>query len=96
MTNEWSHIEGYIENILVLAKDRLEQDAVDSVEHYLAHAEYEMAFELLFLELFKLRELPSIDLKDCIRIAEQLKLNEETVYDVEFWEKLNQFCSKKL
>jgi len=83
----WRYVEEYIRNLLSLVQSKLGEESVESVNHYLNHDEYEMAFEGLFLEIMKLEEIPKVDLTESKKVGKFLKLNEESVFDFEFWEK---------
>lgn len=63
------------------------------VEHYLHYGEYAMAFEILFLGIMESHKVPKIDFIKGLEIAKSLKLDEEAVYDVNFWNKFNVFCN---
>jgi hypothetical protein len=51
-----------------------------------------MAFEGLFIEIMKLKVVPKFDLLECRKIGIFLKLNEDSVFDYDFWIKFDNFC----
>ncbi|WP_109700671.1 hypothetical protein [Chitinophaga deserti] len=55
------------------------------VEHYLKYGEYEMAFEILFLGIMDSGKVPMIDVNKGMEVAKLLRLDKETIYDVNFW-----------
>jgi len=89
----WKYTKEYIQHILSLVQPKLNNDSFESVNHYLKYDEYEMAFEGLFLEIMKMQEIPKIDFYKSREIGEFLKLNEESVFDFEFWEKFENFLA---
>lgn len=87
----WEYIKEFIQSTLTIVQFELDQESIDSVNHYLENDEYEMAFEGLFLEIMKLERNLKIDLKKSKEIAELLKLNEESVFDFDFWKKFESY-----
>lgn len=71
----------------------LDKETVNAVEHYLDHAEFEMAFEGLFLDIIKSGLKPDMDYNYCHKIAAGLNLNKESVLDAEFWTKFEQYIA---
>lgn len=90
METNWTDVRVELRRFLLVYAGRLAQDAVDAVEHYIEHDEYEMALEGLCLELMGMSEFTSEDREICKRLSMQLGLNRESVFDPEFWQKLNQ------
>jgi len=72
----------------------LDKETLDAVNHYLSHSEIEMAFEGLFIEIMKLNLMSDIDIELTLKIATELNLNKESVFDSDFWNKLKQFTSQ--
>ncbi|MEM7245847.1 MAG: hypothetical protein AAF533_10920 [Acidobacteriota bacterium] len=65
-------------------------DGQKEVRHYLEHGEPEMAFEGLMLELMTGDRFPSeVEFSDLQAMARAFRLDEESVFDGDFWEK---FC----
>jgi len=44
----------FISNILLRVRSELDDESIKTVEHYIQYDEYEMAFEVLFIEIMKL------------------------------------------
>lgn len=72
-------------------RSKLDAKSIKFVEHYIKHAEYEMAFEGLFIEIMKIEDVPKIDLIKSRKVAKLLKLDEESVFDDGFWNKFEQY-----
>ncbi len=87
----WKLIREYLQFVLNIVQSSLDKETVNLVNHYIEHDEYEMAYEGLFIEIIKLEEIPNIDLLKSKKIGELLKLNEETVFDFEFWGKFERY-----
>lgn len=86
---DWNEILREIKSILEIYREKLSSDAIDAVEHYLNHDEFEMGFEGLCLELLSISDfLPEHRLK-CQELARTLGLDKESVFDAEFWKKLS-------
>lgn len=92
--DNWKYIREFIQSILKTVQPKLDKETVDSVNHYIDHDEYEMAFEGLFLEIMKLNKAPKIDLLKVKEVGELLKLHEESIFDFEFWKKLEEYINK--
>lgn len=71
----------------------LSEDGRHEIEHYLAHDEYEMAFEGLALELLNVPPVSSEDRRACVELARRLGLDRESVFDPELWRKLGVFAA---
>lgn len=70
------------------SKECLDEDSAKTIQHYLDHDEYEMAFELLILVLADLRKYPpNFVFEPWIELAKNLNLNTESVYAPDFWER---------
>lgn len=87
----WREIDGFLEKLLDYCRDDLDADLISNMQEYLEHGEYEMAFEGLFLAIMENGHSPDLDLDKVLDYAIDLKLNEETMYDEDFWEKLKKF-----
>ena len=88
--------ESFIKEVLSIAKPHLEKDLILFVDHYLYHAEYEMAFEGLFLAIMKLDTAPPIDWRQSVEMAIKLKLNDEAIYDESFWSRFSKYIEGKI
>ena len=86
--NNWMKAKSFITSLLADVKEQLDEESIEAVEHYVDHDEYEMAFEGLFIELIKLNIKPSIDTKKILEIGKFLNLNQDSVFDDTFWDKL--------
>jgi hypothetical protein len=90
----WLMVEQKIQDLLNRYSNDLDEESKEAVIHYLEHSEYEMAFEGLFIELMKLKALLSKEeSSDYIELGEKLGLNEESVFDADFWQKFSSYCS---
>jgi hypothetical protein len=83
----------FITKTLNTAQPFIDVESFDSVNHYIKHAEIEMAFEMLFLEIINQNLSIEVDSKTTMRVATDLNLDKETVFDVDFWNKLQNFIS---
>ena len=92
---DYKYVEEFVNSILEQLKNILDVDTVNFVQHYLNHDEYEMAFEGLFIEIMKLDKMPKIDFSKSKEIAEILMLDQDSVFDFEFWKKFNDYLEKK-
>jgi len=90
---DWKIIETEIRKLANEFQDKFEREILDLVFHFLNHDEYEIAFEILFTEIMKLENIPNPDYIRFKEIGLALKLNEETVYDPEFWNNFIRFIS---
>jgi hypothetical protein len=88
--------ESFINEVLSIVTPNLEKDLITFVKHYLYHAEYEMAFEGLFIAIMKFDTVPVIDWRKSIEIAKKLKLNMESIYDENFWARFNKYVEDKI
>ena len=88
--------ESYIIEVLSIVKPHLEKDLILFVDHYLYHAEYEMAFEGLFLAIMKLGPAPPLDWRRSTEMAKKLNLNKESIYDEDFWSRFSKYSEGKM
>ncbi len=92
MVNDiWKNIEVFIKDTLSLTTEYLDIESIEFIEHYLKYDEYEMAFEALFIEIIKMKHLPTIDFNKSLEIAMHLKLNEESIFEPDFWNKFEKY-----
>jgi dimeric dUTPase (all-alpha-NTP-PPase superfamily) len=90
----WLKVDKQLQDLLNHFSESLDEESVQSVQHYLDHSEYEMAFEGLFIELMNLKcSFSEEEFLTYIELGEKLGLNEESVFDAEFWEKFIKYCS---
>ncbi|WP_298145032.1 hypothetical protein [Flavobacterium sp.] len=91
---DWTDIKHEFSLLLNLFAKNLDEPSLNEIEHFIKHDEYEMAFELLFLELFNKENLPHFDHKKVKNIALLLKVDQETVYDTDFWITFSKFINQ--
>ena len=73
-----------------VSKEMLSHDALEAVNHYFEHDEFEMCFEGLVIELMSNKAYPSdFNFHDWKKLAIEYHLNEHSVFDGVFWEN---FC----
>ena len=66
----------------------LSDRALEVVDHYNEHGEFEMAFEGLVIELIKADAAPdSFDYEEWCGLLRAIGLDQEQVFDVEIWNK---------
>jgi hypothetical protein len=92
--DNWKYIKEFIQMTLESIQLKLDKESIDFVSHYINHDEYEMAFEGLFIEIMKLAKAPKIDFIESKKVGELLKLDEESVFDFEFWEKFEEYIKR--
>jgi hypothetical protein len=90
----WTYIKKFIQSVLAIVHDKFDKESIDTVNHYVNHDEFEMAFEVLFIEVMKLRDIPSINFSEGEEIGKMLKLDEEVVFDPDFWSKFSTYIQK--
>lgn len=83
----------FITNLLSSIEDSLDVESIESITHYLNHDEYEMAYEILLLEIMD-KGMPIDSPSEVLEIARILQLDKETVYDNNLWDKLNSYLNK--
>ena len=83
---QYVRLELELEAIFSELAQGLDSDSVTAVRWNIDHGEIEMAFEGLCLELITLSRRPNRDLCERLRsLGIELGLNEESVYDTDFW-----------
>jgi hypothetical protein len=85
------HVKKFIYSIIQKLNDKLDKESVVLLQHYLNHDEYEMAFEGLFIEIMKMSEAPKIDINRSKEIGRLLKLDEESIFEFDFWERFDNY-----
>jgi hypothetical protein len=96
MNNEIAHeAKSFVEGVLLRINSELDKEAVRDVNIYLTHGEYEMAFEGLFIEIMNLGIAPDIDWHKSGEIAKKLKLDEESIFDYNFWARFSKYVEEK-
>ncbi len=77
-----------ISEIIRACRSVLPDDAMKEVDHFFTHGEPEMAFEGLVIELMKADVVPpTYDYDEWCGLARDLGLDEDSVFDGEFWTK---------
>ena len=88
-------IKNEIEHLFNNYKKLFDDETNESINHYLNHDEYEMAFEGLFIEIMKTNVwISKKSILFYIDIGIQLSLDKESVFEQDFWKKLNNWCAK--
>lgn len=87
----WTEIYEYIEELLNEWKDYLDKETINFIRHYLKHDELEMAFEALFIEIIKLKKDSFLNSNKAKDVALILKLDKESIFDMDFWKKFELF-----
>ena len=91
----WQNAERILLVLLNRYSIELDDDSRESVQHYLDHSEYEMAFEGLFIELMALKlETYDIEFNSYVELGKVLGLKEESIFDADFWMKFISFTTK--
>lgn len=76
-------------------KQIFDSETYEAVMHYIMHDEYEMAFEGLFLEIMQCSEWKGLkSVLFYIKIGQFLGLENESVFDANFWHKLIDWSNK--
>lgn len=82
VVNDLLHKEGF----------EIDQEARNSISHFLAYDEYEMAYEGLLIEMINSGYMPSRDeAEEYLKIGRALGLDKESVFDPQFWRKLESY-----
>jgi hypothetical protein len=85
-------IEETIGHVINECESLISEDSYKEVKHFYEHGEYEMAFEGLALELMQLDRRPvNFDYKSWCGIIKEMKLDQESVFDAEFWHKFQEW-----
>ena len=80
----------FIQNLLDSTRGSLDNESIESVLHFLKYDEYEMAYEILLLEIIN-NNIVVNNHKDILEIAKMLKLDVESVYKEDFWNRLTTY-----
>lgn len=88
----WLVVEKLLQGLLNKFVVLLDSESVDSIQHYLDHSEYEMAFEGLFIELMKANaDMDRGEMETYFKLGQDLGLDEDSVFDGNFWEQFRVF-----
>ena len=82
---DWRAAYDDIVRLLASTHSLLEANDVMYVKHYLAVGEYEMALEILCLDVMHRPEVRLAHLEELGALAKRLGLDQESVYDADFW-----------
>jgi len=96
MENEsWQAIIDYIRMVLLIVSDSIDNESVQIINYYLAHDEYEMSFEILFIEIMLLKQPPGIDFLTALDIGKKIRLDQESIFDSNFWNKFEKYVASQ-
>ena len=74
--------------IIRACRSILPDNALDEVDHYFTHDEPAMAFEGLVMDLMEANVVPAtFDFEEWCGLARDLGLEEDSVFDANFWMK---------
>lgn len=91
----WLMVEKLIQILLNEFIGLLDSESVNTIQHYLDHSEYEMAFEGLFIELMKANAAVEKNEKEAyFKLGRDLGLDEDSVFDGDFWEKFKVYLEQ--
>ena len=86
----YNEIKKDIEILLNEYKNLFDNKTNNAIKHYIEHDEYEMAFEGLFIDIIKQNNwISDKSITYYLEIGMQLSLDKESVFDPDFWMKLN-------
>ena len=88
--------EEQINRLFEACHDKISAEGAAQVAHYLEHGEPEMALEGLVLELIQADETPpEFVFVVWENLARRMRLNEDPVFDGEFWRKFMDWGKKR-
>ncbi len=67
----------------------ISKEAFSDISHYMAHGEYEMAFDYLLLEIMDSKLYEKFIGGEVVEVAVCLGLDRDYHYDENFWQRLN-------
>ncbi|WP_240477177.1 hypothetical protein [Pectobacterium carotovorum] len=87
-------VKNSISRLIDIYGKNIDEETINSVNHFLDHCEYEMAYEGFFIDLMSIGFNPDdIDVSHYIGIGICLGLNKESVFYFDFWNKLNAYLN---
>ncbi|WP_420064893.1 hypothetical protein [Pectobacterium colocasium] len=90
----YTEVKNSISKLIDIYGKDLDEETINSVNHFLEHGEYEMAYEGVFIDLMSIGFKPDdIDASYYIGIGIGLGLNKGSVFDFDFWNKLNAYLN---
>lgn len=96
---DWQELVADIQSEVDANKSKISTEHISSIEHYLEHGEYSMAFEYLFLEIMENADADfTLGVEKAQEIGLFFDLNNpnECMVDDDFWTKFQVFlCQKK-
>lgn len=97
MTSEkYNSLEAKVKDIVEAYSAEMLPQSLEYVQHYCNHAEIEMAFEIFCLKLIEQNISVSAEHKQQIlELAKLLNLDQESVFDQDFWSKIQKFFQIK-
>jgi hypothetical protein len=70
-------------------------DTYTGVMHYLEHGEYELAYEGLFIDIMNSEfNIYNVDVESYLSLGLEFNMNNESVLDCHFWERLIEYVSE--
>ncbi len=82
------NIEKQLMDFIELSNELISTEGIKGVIHYYKHDEYEMAFEILVLELIESNKYPdNFNFNEWEQLGKYFKLDVDSVFDDSFWDK---------
>ena len=79
----------------IVNKANIDESSIEAVKHYISHAEYEMAFEGLFIDLIEINFYLSDKQKEmAMNFGKQMGLDHESVFSDSFWDGFLNYVGK--
>ena len=81
-------MEAKLLRVINECNEYLDREAIDEVMHFYNHGEFEMALEGLLIEMINAKEYPKkCQISDVISLCYYYKIDKESVFDSEIWNK---------
>lgn len=81
--------------LILDCKIYLDEETINEVMHFYMHGEYEMALEGLLIEMIKISKYPeNVSREEIVELTVFYRLNIESVFDYNFWERFLEWISK--
>jgi hypothetical protein len=92
---KYSMLTERFEAILTECQHLFTSDDLSEVRHYLDHGEIEMAVEGFCLELLRKNVVLPENIRTRVKVlAQDVRLDKESVFDAEIWQKLETYLSR--
>jgi hypothetical protein len=92
---DWQQLVTDIQSEINANKEKIPEDRIKCIQHYLDHDEYAMAFEFLYLEIIERNGATcTLGKEKAQKIALMLDLDKEMNYDQAFWKKFQKLVYK--